>query len=199
MIHIIRFTLVKNKITSAATNVQSICLKTSLIDYDRFQVCTILVLNYHHRLASNHRMPFWFRSIFLQWLPWLLRMSRPGAKITRKTIYLQNKVSCNVNLDFLNPISISFKIIRFYSNNIYNLFFQMRELEQGDKNSKSLLANVLDLEVIKSLKQVIIMPFSWYCFLSRVTSSLFMIMSLFFNGNFVGIRQKLWLISAFVY
>ena len=98
-------------------------LKNYFIGDDLFQVCTILVLNYHHRLASNHRMPFWFRSIFLQWLPWLLRMSRPGAKITRKTIYLQNKVSCNVNLDFLNPICISFKIIRFYSNNIYNLFF----------------------------------------------------------------------------
>ncbi len=32
----------------------------------------------------------------------------------------------------------------------------MRELEQGDKNSKSLLANVLDLEVKKPYKKAII-------------------------------------------
>jgi len=76
-------------------------------------VCTILVLNYHHRLAVDDGMPPWFRKVFLQWIPWALRMSRPGNKITRRSIYLQNK---------------------------------MRELENGDRNSKSLLANVLDLE-----------------------------------------------------
>ena len=59
-------------------------------------VCTILVLNYHHRLAVDNSMPQWFRALFLQWIPWLLRMSRPGNKITRRTIYLQNKVSFQV-------------------------------------------------------------------------------------------------------
>ena len=56
------------------------------------QVCTILVLNYHHRLAVDDGMPPWFRKVFLQWIPWALRMSRPGNKITRRSIYLQNKV-----------------------------------------------------------------------------------------------------------
>ena len=37
-------------------------------------------------------MPPWFRKVFLQWIPWALRMSRPGNKITRRSIYLQNKV-----------------------------------------------------------------------------------------------------------
>ena len=55
-------------------------------------VCTILVLNYHHRLASEESMPPWFRTLFLQWIPWLIGMSRPGNKITRRSIYLQNKV-----------------------------------------------------------------------------------------------------------
>ena len=55
-------------------------------------VCTILVLNYHHRLAVDDGMPPWFRKLFLQWIPWVLRMSRPGNKITRRSIYLQNKV-----------------------------------------------------------------------------------------------------------
>ena len=32
------------------------------------------------------------RVVFLQWLPWILRMGRPGEKITRKTIMMQNKM-----------------------------------------------------------------------------------------------------------
>ena len=53
------------------------------------------------------------RSIFLQWLPWFLRMARPGEKITRKTIMMQNK---------------------------------MKELDLKERSSKSLLANVLDMD-----------------------------------------------------
>ena len=30
--------------------------------------------------------------IFLQWIPWILRMSRPGEKITRKSILMQKKI-----------------------------------------------------------------------------------------------------------
>ena len=32
------------------------------------------------------------RTVFLQYLPWLLMMSRPGKKITRKTIMMQKKL-----------------------------------------------------------------------------------------------------------
>ena len=49
-------------------------------------VTTIMVLNYHHRLVETHEMPDWVKIVFLQWAPWLLRMNRPGEKITRKTI-----------------------------------------------------------------------------------------------------------------
>ncbi len=51
--------------------------------------------------------------MFLQWLPWLLRMNRPGKPITRKTIIMTNR---------------------------------MKELEMKEKSSKSLLANVLDMD-----------------------------------------------------
>ena len=51
--------------------------------------------------------------MFLQWIPWVLRMGRPGEKITRKTIMIQNK---------------------------------MKELDLQAKSSKSLLANVLDMD-----------------------------------------------------
>ena len=53
------------------------------------------------------------RSVFLQWLPWILRMNRPRKKITRKTIMMNNR---------------------------------MKELEMKEKASKSLLANVLDMD-----------------------------------------------------
>ena len=53
------------------------------------------------------------RTLFLQWITWVLRMARPGDKITRKTIMMQNK---------------------------------MKELDLKEKSSKSLLANVLDMD-----------------------------------------------------
>merc|ERR550534_2697351 len=56
-------------------------------------VLTVVVLNYHHRTAETHVMPMWVKSVFLQWMPWMLRMSRPGKKITRKTINMTNKMN----------------------------------------------------------------------------------------------------------
>lgn len=76
-------------------------------------VLTVVVLNYHHRTADIHEMPQWIKSVFLQWLPWILGMSRPGKKITRKTILMNSR---------------------------------MKELELKERSSKSLLANVLDID-----------------------------------------------------
>jgi len=76
-------------------------------------VSTIMILNYHHRQADTHQMPTWVRVLFLQWIPWFLRMSRPGEKLTRKTILMENK---------------------------------MKELDMKENSSKSLLANVLDMD-----------------------------------------------------
>ncbi|XP_024947813.1 acetylcholine receptor subunit alpha-type acr-16 isoform X2 [Cephus cinctus] len=76
-------------------------------------VLTVVVLNYHHRTADIHEMPQWIKTVFLQWLPWILGMSRPGKKITRKTILMNNR---------------------------------MKELELQERSSKSLLANVLDID-----------------------------------------------------
>ena len=37
--------------------------------------------------------PPWVAKVFLQWLPWLLRMSRPGRRLTRKSINLHTKMA----------------------------------------------------------------------------------------------------------
>merc|ERR1719245_1545885 len=55
-------------------------------------VTTILVLNYHHRLQDTHDMPDWVQVLFLQWIPWILCMSRPGDEILFKSILMNQKL-----------------------------------------------------------------------------------------------------------
>ncbi|XP_071034736.1 neuronal acetylcholine receptor subunit alpha-7-like isoform X8 [Parasteatoda tepidariorum] len=76
-------------------------------------VMTVVVLNYHHRNSDTHEMPAYVKTIFLTWLPFILRMSRPGKKITRKHLFMSSK---------------------------------MKELELKERSSRSLLANVLDMD-----------------------------------------------------
>ncbi|KAE8752652.1 hypothetical protein FOCC_FOCC000774 [Frankliniella occidentalis] len=76
-------------------------------------VLTVVVLNFHHRTADIHEMPGWVKKVFLLWLPWILCMSRPGRKITRKQLLMSSR---------------------------------MKELELKERSSKSLLANVLDID-----------------------------------------------------
>ncbi|TMS32250.1 hypothetical protein L596_000117 [Steinernema carpocapsae] len=51
-------------------------------------VFTVLIINFHFRSAKTHEMSNWMKSLFLNWLPWLLLMKRPGRlleKPKRKT------------------------------------------------------------------------------------------------------------------
>ncbi|XP_076177262.1 nicotinic acetylcholine receptor alpha6 isoform X2 [Ptiloglossa arizonensis] len=76
-------------------------------------VLTVMVLNFHHRSADRYVMKQWIKTIFLQWLPYCLRMSRPGKKSTKKNILISNR---------------------------------MKDMELQERSSKSLLANVLDID-----------------------------------------------------
>ncbi|KOC67381.1 Acetylcholine receptor subunit alpha-type acr-16 [Habropoda laboriosa] len=75
-------------------------------------VLTVLVLNFHHRSPDRYEMPQWVKTLFLQWLPCLLRMGRPGKEITKKKILISN---------------------------------QRKDKELQERSSKSLMANVLDI------------------------------------------------------
>ncbi|XP_067365408.1 CHRNA7-FAM7A fusion protein-like isoform X2 [Channa argus] len=41
-------------------------------------VATVIVLQFHHHSPNNGHMPSWVNLVLLQWIPWFLRMKRPG-------------------------------------------------------------------------------------------------------------------------
>ncbi|TRY67230.1 hypothetical protein TCAL_05369, partial [Tigriopus californicus] len=49
-------------------------------------VDAILVLNFHRQFGTENTMPYIIKFVFLQWLPWILFMKRPGQKITRSSM-----------------------------------------------------------------------------------------------------------------
>ncbi|XP_053997124.1 neuronal acetylcholine receptor subunit alpha-7-like isoform X2 [Hylaeus anthracinus] len=85
-------------------------------------VSTILILNYHHRNSDTHEMSDWVRVIFLDWLPYVLCMSRPTDKEEKETQKSQKP----------SPVTGTSKTYG--------------DLELHQRSSKSLIANVLDLE-----------------------------------------------------
>ncbi|XP_051165771.1 neuronal acetylcholine receptor subunit eat-2-like isoform X5 [Leptopilina boulardi] len=85
-------------------------------------VSTILILNYHHRNSDTHEMSDWVRIVFLDWLPCILRMSRPTDKEEKEAQKSQKP----------SPVTGPSKAYG--------------DLELHQRSSKSLLANVLDLE-----------------------------------------------------
>ncbi|XP_014911747.1 neuronal acetylcholine receptor subunit alpha-7-like isoform X3 [Poecilia latipinna] len=41
-------------------------------------VATVIVLQFHHHSLNSGQMPRWVHLVLLQWVPWFLRMKRPG-------------------------------------------------------------------------------------------------------------------------
>ena len=77
---------------------------------------TVVVQYMYIRTDGDHEWHYCMmqvRTLFLMWLPWILRMGRPGKKITRKTIVMNSRI---------------------------------KELELKERSSRSLLANVLDMD-----------------------------------------------------
>jgi len=79
-------------------------------------VSTVLILNYHHRSADTHEMSNLVRTLFLEILPKWLLMSRPGEKMKRNE-------QCQLK---------------------YNA--KQKDMEMKERSSRSLLANVLDID-----------------------------------------------------
>ncbi|XP_029306629.1 neuronal acetylcholine receptor subunit alpha-7-like isoform X2 [Cottoperca gobio] len=44
-------------------------------------VATVIVLQFHHHSPNSGNMPRWVHLVLLQWVPWFLRMKRPGEGV----------------------------------------------------------------------------------------------------------------------
>nr|XP_046256703.1 neuronal acetylcholine receptor subunit alpha-7-like isoform X2 [Scatophagus argus] len=44
-------------------------------------VATVIVLQFHHHSPKDGQMPHWVHLVLLQWVPWFLRMKRPGEGV----------------------------------------------------------------------------------------------------------------------
>ncbi|CAG9764300.1 unnamed protein product [Ceutorhynchus assimilis] len=88
-------------------------------------VSTILILNYHHRNADTHVMSPWIKIVFLTWLPKILLMHRPGDSDGSNTYSPPHRPS---------SVQTDRKTISF------------PDVEMKERSSKSLLANVLDID-----------------------------------------------------
>ncbi|XP_050522326.1 acetylcholine receptor subunit alpha-type acr-16-like isoform X6 [Daktulosphaira vitifoliae] len=82
-------------------------------------VSTIMILNYHHRNADTHVMSKWVKLVLLVWMPYIMCMTRPNREDSPSK---QEKKST--------------------ASSIHHL----PDLEFRAKSSRSLLANVLDLD-----------------------------------------------------
>ncbi|XP_044741671.1 neuronal acetylcholine receptor subunit alpha-7 [Chrysoperla carnea] len=100
-------------------------------------VSTILILNYHHRNADTHVMGPWTKKIFLIYLPWCLRMTRPhrGLPLNPFKANVSGGTGSSGGSGSLPPSVIPDR-----------KQMHLQDVELRDRSSKSLLANVLDID-----------------------------------------------------
>uniref|UniRef100_A0A0R3RWT7 Acetylcholine receptor subunit alpha-type acr-16 n=1 Tax=Elaeophora elaphi TaxID=1147741 RepID=A0A0R3RWT7_9BILA len=67
-------------------------------------VFTVVVLNLHFRTPESHVMTPLIRRILLEWLPWLLMMSRPGTVYSRGEALMKSETSSRTKEDDYNPL-----------------------------------------------------------------------------------------------
>ncbi|CAG2166034.1 unnamed protein product [Oppiella nova] len=91
-------------------------------------VMTVIVLNFHHRTTEHHDMPQWIRTIILTWLPWLLRIDRPGK--------VKPPRGRNAKTSNSSPVK---------RQEIANISHKMKELEQFHA-SRQVMSHIMDGE-----------------------------------------------------
>uniref|UniRef100_A0A915PRC8 Neurotransmitter-gated ion-channel transmembrane domain-containing protein n=1 Tax=Setaria digitata TaxID=48799 RepID=A0A915PRC8_9BILA len=67
-------------------------------------VFTVIVLNLHFRTPESHVMTPLVRRILLEWLPWLLMMSRPGTAYSCGEALMKSETSSRTKDDDYNSI-----------------------------------------------------------------------------------------------
>ena len=83
-------------------------------------VCTVLILNYHKRTVDSHSMPFWVETIFLHWLPWLLRMEHPNKATSFSSILSELKMK---QMEELNTMNMSPDLLHYQDDFVGKLLY----------------------------------------------------------------------------
>ena len=69
--------------TSTSVPIIAAFFSISMIVLGSSIIFTLLIINVHFRSPRTHKMSPWVRTIFLEWLPWLLLMNRPGKQFRK--------------------------------------------------------------------------------------------------------------------
>ncbi|PAV86086.1 hypothetical protein WR25_24418 [Diploscapter pachys] len=76
----------KTNVVNASYRDNRVFFTCCLIVVTASTVFTVYVLNLHYRTPETHEMGSFTRALLLFWLPWVLRMKRPGVKFTYATL-----------------------------------------------------------------------------------------------------------------
>uniref|UniRef100_A0A914I8V5 Uncharacterized protein n=1 Tax=Globodera rostochiensis TaxID=31243 RepID=A0A914I8V5_GLORO len=69
--------------TSTSVPIIAAFFSISMVILGSSIIFTLLIINVHFRSPRTHKMTPWVRTIFLEWLPWLLLMNRPGKQFKK--------------------------------------------------------------------------------------------------------------------
>ncbi|KAL3093172.1 hypothetical protein niasHT_022622 [Heterodera trifolii] len=69
--------------TSTSVPIIAAFFSISMVILGSSIIFTLLIINVHFRSPRTHKMSPWVRTIFLEWLPWLLLMNRPGKQFKK--------------------------------------------------------------------------------------------------------------------
>uniref|UniRef100_A0AC35UCS6 Neur_chan_LBD domain-containing protein n=1 Tax=Rhabditophanes sp. KR3021 TaxID=114890 RepID=A0AC35UCS6_9BILA len=92
-------------VTSDSTPVIAAFFSISMLILGASIAVTILIININFRKPKTHTMSPWVRKVFLEYLPWLLFMNRPGKIFSRpETICANKKLSFDKVILMSNPV-----------------------------------------------------------------------------------------------
>uniref|UniRef100_A0A914NX64 Neurotransmitter-gated ion-channel transmembrane domain-containing protein n=1 Tax=Meloidogyne incognita TaxID=6306 RepID=A0A914NX64_MELIC len=72
--------------TSEAVPLLGLFFSSCMLIVTASTVFTVYVLNLHYRTPETHEMGKTARTLLLYWLPWMLRMERPGIILSWETL-----------------------------------------------------------------------------------------------------------------
>ncbi|KAL6734642.1 hypothetical protein Aduo_005160 [Ancylostoma duodenale] len=92
--------------TSESIPVIAVFFSLSMLILGCSIIATLVIINVHFRSPQTHQMGKWTQLIFLEWLPWLLLMSRPGKKFVRPSRNTPSPAGSRYSNGDENPLQV---------------------------------------------------------------------------------------------